>query len=117
MSVKLWFNPGCGTARNVRAWLNDQGIAYDLRDYLKDPPTRVEIEDVLKKGNMQAGDLLRAKEAQAEELGLRGSDDQHAILDAMVAHPKLINRPVVIDGERAKLCRPASEVETFMAGR
>ncbi len=117
MSVTLWFNPRCGTARNVRAWLDENDIAYELREYLKQPPTRAEISDVLKKGDMQPSDLLRAKETLAEELGLRGSGDQEKILDAMAAHPILINRPVVIDTARAKLCRPASEVESFFGDR
>ena len=115
MSAELWFNPRCGTARKVRAWLDERGIDYELREYLKAPPTRAEIEAVLAKSGMSAGELLRAKEPLAEELGVRGSEDEEKILDAMAAHPILINRPVVIDGERAKLCRPADEVEAFFA--
>lgn len=115
MAVTLWFNPRCGTARNVRAWLDENGIDYELREYLKDPPTRAEIEAVLEKGDMKPSDLLRAKEALAAELGVRGSDDEEKILSAMTEHPILINRPVVIDGDRARLCRPAETVAEFFA--
>ncbi|MHB9879213.1 arsenate reductase family protein [Pacificimonas sp. ICDLI1SI03] len=115
MSVTLWFNPRCGTARTVRQWLDDNGHEYVLREYLKEPPSREEIAGVLANGDMQPTDLFRSKEALAQDLGLRGSDDQDAILDAMAANPVLINRPIVIDGDRARLCRPASEVESFLA--
>ncbi len=116
MSVKVWFNPRCGTARNVVAWLTDKGIAHEVREYLKEPPSRAEIEDVLKKSGMTAHELLRAKEALAEELGLRDpAVSQDTILSAMVDNPILINRPVVIDGERAALCRPSETVAAFFS--
>ncbi|MGB7406835.1 MAG: arsenate reductase family protein [Pacificimonas sp.] len=111
----LWFNPRCGTARNVREKLDAAGVQYEVREYLKNPPSREEIASVLAKGDMKASDLLRAKESLAEELGVRGSDDEEAILDAMAAHPILINRPVVITGETAKLCRPADEVDVLLS--
>nr|WP_255536423.1 ArsC/Spx/MgsR family protein [Pacificimonas pallii] len=111
----MWFNNRCGTARNVRKWLDENGHDYVVRDYLTDVPSADEIRDVLAKGDMRAADLFRAKEALAEELGLRGVEDEAALVDAMAAHPRLINRPVVIDGDRAKLCRPASEVEAFLS--
>lgn len=115
MAVTLWFNPRCGTARKVRAWLDDKKIDYELREYLKEPPTKGELADVLGKGGMQPSELLRAKEDLAAELGLRGSSDEEKILDAMAEHPVLINRPVVVDGDRARLCRPAETVADFFA--
>ena len=115
MTVELWFNPRCGTARKVRAWLDEEGVDYLLRDYLQDPPERDELAAVLRKAGMQPSELLRAKEPLAEELGVRGSDDEQAVLKAMAEHPILINRPVVVDGDRAALCRPAGTVEEFFA--
>ena len=115
MTVEVWFNPRCGTARNVRDWLDEHDVDFELREYLKDPPTKAEIESVLQKADIKASELLRSKEALAEELRLRGSDDEDAILAAMAEHPILINRPVVIDGDRAKLCRPADEVAEMFA--
>ena len=114
MTMELWFNPRCGTARKVRTRLEESGSDFEVREYLKDPPTRAEIEEVLRKSGMTASDLFRSKEALADELGLRESDDDARMLDAMAAHPVLINRPVVIDGERARLCRPADEVEDLL---
>ena len=115
MTVEVWFNPRCGTARNVRDWLAEQDVEFELREYLKNPPTKAEIEAVLQKADMKPSELLRSKEALAEELGLRGSDDEDAILAAMAEHPILINRPVVIGDDRAKLCRPAGEVAEMFA--
>ena len=114
MSMEIWFNPRCGTARKVRARLEESGRDVTVRDYLKQPPTRTEIEEVLRKSGMKASDLLRSKESLAGELGLRETDDESRILDAMAEHPILINRPVVIDGERARLCRPADDVEALL---
>ena len=113
MTATLWFNPRCGTARTVKAWLDEHGVDYRERRYLDDPPSRAEIEDVLASGDLKAGDLLRAKEAKAKELGLDAASDPDAILDAMVEHPILIDRPVIVDGKRAALCRPADRIEAF----
>lgn len=115
MRVIVWYNPRCGTARNVRDYLNEHAIPFDLREYLEDIPSRPEIEDVLRKSGMSARDLLRAKEPLAKEMGLLDPtvSDEH-IITAMHENPILINRPVVIDGKRAKLCRPADTIAEFL---
>jgi arsenate reductase len=115
MRVIVWYNPRCGTARNVRDYLNEHGIPFELREYLEDVPDRYEIEEVLRKSGMTARELLRAKEPLAKELGLldNGVSDEH-IVTAMHENPILINRPVVIDGERAALCRPSDTVAEFL---
>jgi arsenate reductase len=115
MRVIVWYNPRCGTARNVRDYLNEHGIPFELREYLEDVPDRYEIEEVLRKSGMTARELLRAKEPLAKELGLlaNGVSDEH-IVTAMHENPILINRPVVIDGDRAALCRPSDTVAEFL---
>ena len=115
MRVIVWYNPRCSTARNVRDYLNEHAIPFDLREYLEDIPNRHEIEDVLKKSGMSARALLRAKEPLAKELGLLDStvSDEH-IITAMHENPILINRPVVINGKRAKLCRPSETIAEFL---
>lgn len=115
MRVIVWYNPRCGTARNVRDYLNEHAIPFDLREYLEDMPTRDEIEDVLKKSGMSPRELLRGKEPLAKEMGLldSGVSDAH-LITAMHENPILINRPVVIDGKRAKLCRPSATVAEFL---
>lgn len=115
MRVIVWYNPRCSTARNVRDYLHEHAIPFDLREYLEDVPNRAEIEDVLRKSGMSARDLLRAKEPLAKEMGLLDPavSDEH-IITAMHENPILINRPVVIDGNRAKLCRPSGTIAEFL---
>ena len=115
MRVIVWYNPRCGTARNVRDYLTEHAIPFDLREYLEDIPSRPEIEDVLRKSGMAARELLRAKEPLAKEMGLLepGVSEEH-IITAMHENPILINRPVVIDGNRAKLCRPSEVIAEFL---
>ncbi len=115
MRVIVWYNPRCGTARKVRDYLHEHAIPFDLREYLEDVPSRAEIEDVLRKSGMSARGLLRAKEPLATELRLLDPavSDEH-VITAMHENPILIERPVVIDGKRAKLCRPAETVADFL---
>ncbi len=111
MSVTLYHNPSCGTSRTVLGLIRDAGIEPEIILYLKTPPTRAELENILTKGKLNARDILRSKEALCKELGLDApgiSDDQ--ILDAIVEHPKLLNRPVVVSAKGAKACRPADVV-------
>lgn len=111
MSVTLYHNPSCGTSRTVLGLIRDAGIEPNIILYLKTPPTRAELENILAKEKLSARDILRSKEALCKELGLDApgiSDDQ--ILDAIAAHPKLLNRPVVVTPKGAKACRPADVV-------
>lgn len=111
MSVTLYHNPSCGTSRTVLGLIRDAGIEPNIILYLKTPPTRAELENILAKGKLSARDILRSKEALCKELGLDApgiSDDQ--ILDAIAAHAKLLNRPVVVTPKGAKACRPADVV-------
>ena len=110
MTVTIWHNPACGTSRNTLAMIRAGGIAPAVIDYLKDPPPRAELARVAAAvGGVRA--LLRRKGTPYDELGLGDaslSDD--ALLDAMQAHPILIERPVVIAGGRIALCRPSERV-------
>ncbi|GBR57830.1 arsenate reductase [Acetobacter senegalensis DSM 18889] len=111
MSVTLYHNPSCGTSRTVLGLIRDAGIEPEVILYLKTPPTRAELENILAKGKLSVRDILRSKEALCKELGLDApgiSDDQ--ILDAIAEHPKLLNRPVVVTPKGAKACRPADVV-------
>jgi arsenate reductase (glutaredoxin) len=107
--VILWHNPGCGTSRNVLAALEARKIKPTVRLYLKDPPSKAELQDVLAKAGLKAIDLLRKTEADAA-----GITTNAQALAAMVANPKLIQRPVLIDGDRALLARPPSVLEGWL---
>jgi arsenate reductase len=110
MTVTIWHNPACGTSRNTLAMIRATGEEPRVVEYLKTPPSRAELADVAAKvGGAKA--LLRVKGTPAAELGLDRPDaSDNAILDAMVAHPILINRPVVFGPRGVVLARPSEKV-------
>jgi arsenate reductase len=111
MSVTIYHNPACGTSRNVLGLISNSGEEPRIIEYLKTPPTRDELADLLRRMGISARDLLRRKGTPYDALGLDDpalTDDQ--LLDAMLAHPILINRPIVVTPLGAKLCRPSETV-------
>lgn len=115
MKVKIYHNPACGTSRNVLAKLHEHGIQPDIIEYLKTPPTREELLDMIKKSGKPVRHFLREKAEPYAELGLADEaigDD--ALLDAMIKHPVLINRPIVVTDKGVALCRPAEIVEQLI---
>jgi len=109
---KIYFNPSCGTARNALALLREAGIEPQVIEYLKNPPSRSELAALARQIG-GARPLLREKEKLADELGLKQADDE-AILDAIAAHPILLNRPVVVSPKGVKACRPADLVKELL---
>jgi len=110
MNVSVYFNPACSTCRTVEGILGEHGVHVDYVRYLDNAPTREDLEHVLELiGTDDPAEIVRAKESIYQELGLAGAgrDD---LLDAMVAHPILIQRPIVILGDRAVVARPAERV-------
>ncbi|HSM94467.1 MAG TPA: arsenate reductase (glutaredoxin) [Rhizomicrobium sp.] len=111
MTVTIYHNPNCGTSRNTLGLIRNTGEEPVIVEYLKTPLTREELRALAGKLGIPVRGLLRAKEKLAGELGLGDpSVSDEALLDAMAAHPILMNRPVVITGKGALLCRPESEV-------
>jgi arsenate reductase len=109
--IIIYHNPACGTSRNTLAMIRNAGIEPHVVEYLKTPPSRAMLEGLLTRAGMRPRDLLRAKGTLFEELGLADeslADD--ALLDAMMAHPALINRPLVVSPLGVKLCRPSEAV-------
>lgn len=107
-TVSVWFNPGCSKCVGARELLGREGVAADYVEYLHDTPSRAELERVL--GLLGFDDprqMMRTGEAVYAELGLGAPDvGRDALLDAMVSHPILIERPIVIRGDRAVIARP-----------
>ena len=102
----VWFNPGCSKCRTAQGILEDRGAAAHYVDYLHEPPTTDELRGVLSMmGTADARTIARTGEPQWAELGLDGASNDE-ILDAMSQHPILIERPIVIVGERAVVARP-----------
>lgn len=111
MSTIIYHNPKCGTSRNTLAMLLEAGAEPQVIEYLKTPPSREELVDLIKRMGIPVRDLLRQKGTPYEELGLgedRFSDDE--LIDFMMEHPILINRPIVVTDKGVALCRPSEKV-------
>ncbi len=108
MSVKMYYNPACSTCRKTLALLHDKGVEPDIVEYLNTPPTAAELKEVLGLLGLGPRDILRTKEAAEEGIdpGLNGD----ALIDALVAHPRALQRPIVISGGEAILGRPPESV-------
>lgn len=111
MDVTIYHNPSCGTSRNTLALIRNAGVEPTVIEYLKTPPSREVLKDMIAKAGLTVRDAIRQKGTPYGELGLDDpalSDD--ALLDAMVATPILINRPFVVTPHGAALCRPSEAV-------
>jgi arsenate reductase len=108
VAVTIYHNPACGTSRNVLALIRNAGIEPRVIEYLKTPPDRVTLEFLLSRMNMKPRELLREKGTPFVDLGLGDEGLSDALLiDAMMAHPILINRPIALTPWGVKLCRPS----------
>lgn len=117
LPITIFHNPGCGTSRNTLAMIEAAGYAPTVVEYLKVGWTRPQLEGLLARMEARPRDVLREKGTPAAELGLLNPDvADAAILEAMVAHPILVNRPIVVTPKGVKLCRP-SEVALSLLDR
>jgi arsenate reductase len=115
MSVTIYHNPNCGTSRNTLAMIRQSGTEPDIIEYLKNPPSRARLMELIKAMEIPVRALLREKGTPYAELGLadpKWTDDQ--LFDFMLAHPILINRPIVVTPKGVKLCRPSETVLTIL---
>ncbi len=111
MTITIYHNPKCGTSRNTLAMIRDSGAEPVVVEYLKAPPTRAKLKSLIKASGLPLRDVLRRKGTPYEELGLddpKWTDDQ--LLDLMIEHPILINRPIVETPKGVRLCRPSELV-------
>jgi arsenate reductase len=109
--ITIYHNPQCGTSRNVLALIRNSGEQPRVIEYLKSPPSRAELADLIARMRITVRDLLRRKGTPYDELGLGDLDlPDNVLLDAMMRHPILINRPIVVTPLGAKLCRPSQTV-------
>ena len=109
--VTIYHNPNCGTSRNVLGLIRNAGIEPTIIEYLKAPPDRQTLLSLIKRMGIRVRELLRRKGTPFDELGLddpQWTDDQ--LIDAMLAEPILINRPIVVTPLGVKLCRPSEMV-------
>jgi len=111
MTVTIYHNPDCGTSRNTLAMIRQSGIEPTVIEYLKDPPTRARLIELIAAMQIPVRALLREKGTPYAELrlaDLKWTDDQ--LIDFMLAHPILINRPIVVTPKGVRLCRPSEAV-------
>ncbi len=111
MSVTIYHNPACGTSRNTLAMIRQSGETPEVIEYLKNPPDRARLIELIKAMGISVRALLREKGTPYGELGLadpKWSDDE--LIDFMLDHPILINRPIVVTPKGTKLCRPSEAV-------
>ena len=111
MDVIIYHNPDCGTSRNTLGLIRNAGVEPHVIEYLKTPPTHTLLEQLIARMGITARALLREKGTPFAELGLGDpSLSDEALLDAMMAHPILINRPIVVTPKGVRLCRPSETV-------
>ena len=111
MSLTIYHNPACGTSRNTLALIRATGSEPEVIEYLVQPPSRDELLSLIERMNIAPRDLLRQKGTPYADLGLDNetlTDDE--LIDAMIEHPLLINRPIVVGPRGVKLCRPSELV-------
>lgn len=111
VDIIIYHNPDCGTSRNTLALIRNAGIEPHVIEYLKAPPSRGMLVSLLRRMGISARELLREKGTPYHELGLGDESlSEEALLDAMVSHPLLINRPIVVSPLGVALCRPSERV-------
>ncbi len=118
MTVTIYHNTACGTSRKTLEAIRAAGIEPEIVDYVKNPPSRTALKAMIAKAGLTARQAMRDKGDLYVELGLADaslSDD--ALLDAMIAHPILINRPFVVTEKGVRLCRPSELVQELLVGR
>jgi arsenate reductase len=111
MEIKIYHNPSCGTSRNTLALIRNAGIEPQVVEYVKTPPSREELKEMIAKAGLTVRETIREKGTPYAELGLDNpalTDEQ--LLDAMLANPILINRPFVVTPVGVRLCRPSEAV-------
>jgi len=115
MDITIYHNPRCGTSRNTLAAIRATGHEPRVIEYLVTPPTRDELQAMLGAAGLAPRQAMRAKESLFTELGLDAPDvSDAALLDAMLAHPVLIERPLVVTPKGVRLCRPFERVQEIL---
>jgi arsenate reductase len=115
MTVKIYHNPRCGKSRQTLQLLQEQGIEPEIIEYLKTPPSAEELNDILQKLGIEPRELMRKKEAEYKASGLNDETlDRQALINGMVNHPILIERPIVVANDKAAIGRPPEAVLTIL---
>jgi len=112
--IQIWHNQNCSKSRDAKALLDEKNIKANVRDYLKNPPSKDELRDVLKKLNISAKELLRTNEELYVSLNLKDENNEGKLIELMVQNPILIQRPIIIKGKKAIIARPIENLKEFL---
>lgn len=112
--IAIWHNPKCSKSREALGMLEQSGCDKEVFKYLEIPLTKETLKELLGKLGCHAKELMRTKEEIYKQLNLQNETDENKLIEAMVAHPKLIERPIIIKGNKAIIARPPSLVEDFL---
>ncbi|NIJ36249.1 arsenate reductase [Sphingopyxis panaciterrae] len=116
--IVIYHNPDCGTSRNTLALIRNAGVEPHVIEYLKTPPCRALLEQLIERAGITPRELLREKGTPYADIGLGDESlTDRALVDAMMAHPILINRPLVVSPLGVKLCRPSEAVLDILPAR
>ena len=113
MDATIYHNPRCSTSRKVLEAMREAGVEPTIVEYLKDPPGKSRLKKLIKDAGVSVREAVRRKEPVYAELGLEGASDD-ALLDAMVANPVLIERPIVATTKGVRVCRPPERVHEVL---
>lgn len=112
--ITIYHNPRCSKSREGLTYLEDKGVQYKITKYLDEPLTKEELTDILRKLNYKPIELVRTKEEIWKELTKDKALDDNEIIEAMVKHPRLIERPIIINGDKAVIARPIENIDTII---
>jgi arsenate reductase len=112
--MKIFYNPACSKCRETMSLIKEAGVKPEVVEYLKTPPSAQELEDVLKLLQLRPRDIIRTKEKIFASLNLN-LDDDRAVLAALVQHPELLERPIVVQGSQAVVARPPENVRKLFS--
>ena len=108
--IEIWHNSRCSKSRAAYNYLKENNYKFRVKEYLKEPPTKEELLDVLNKLNKTPSEIIREKETLYKELNLKDSS-QEELIEAMIKYPKLIERPIIINNNRACIARPLENIK------
>lgn len=114
LSIIIWHNPRCSKSRQTLQLLQERGINPTVVEYLKTPPSTEQITEILKKLNLSAGQMVRKSESVYRENAIADIDSEEGLIEAMRNYPILIERPIVINGDRAAVGRPPESVLSIL---
>ncbi len=113
-NITIWHNPKCSKSREAMSILEENNCESEVVKYLETKPTIQEIQTILKMLNLSARELMRIKEDIYKELNLKDETDEDKLIESMATHQKLIERPIIIKGDKAIIGRPTSKIAEFL---